>query len=432
MEAKPTKELDTASLNLKRKRATRCVAHLTGASVPTNTVIKQIRLGGDERKLTDSGPCTSRSFVRYYLNFKKSGKPRRLMLHKNGEWLDFPNDVIDLVKKDFEIKKAAVEIVLNGQELVLDFLHMYLVDLKTGLQQPIAWIDEEGCCFFPDVYAGSDEEPNLGDQEGGESHSTCQSNVIKLHLAIAINGDDEHKLREYSGESHAVAKGVEVDGSTNKVGSENVGAAIKQKQDGDLDAYTESLYGKLDLDSVQKMFLTGMTTLGITEIDIVEIYRSSGMAIQARLELFQKQTEITKGIQGDANVRYAWLPCSKEELSTMMEYGLGHGGLSASKQIYGVGVHLTPITCPYVCAPFSDVDENGVKHLVLCRVIMGNMELLRLGSDQFHPSGCEYDNGVDDIESPNYYVVWNMNMNTHIYPEFVVSFKAPLDAEGKS
>lgn len=61
---------------------------------------------------------------------------------------------------------------------------------------------------------------------------------------------------------------------------------------------------------------------------------------------------------------------------------------------------------------------------------MGNMELLRLGSDQFHPSGCEYDNGVDDIESPNYYVVWNMNMNTHIYPEFVVSFKAPLDAEG--
>jgi hypothetical protein len=81
-------------------------------------------------------------------------------------------------------------------------------------------------------------------------------------------------------------------------------------------------------------------------------------------------------------------------------------------------------------APYCDVDENGIKHLVLCRVIMGNMEVLRPGSDQLRPSGCEYDNGVDDIQYPKYYVVWNMNINTHIYPEFVVSFKAPLDAEG--
>jgi len=58
------------------------------------------------------------------------------------------------------------------------------------------------------------------------------------------------------------------------------------------------------------------------------------------------------------------------------------------------------------------------------------MELLRPDSDQLCPSSCEYDNGVDDIQCPEYYVVWNMNMNTHIYPEFVVSFKATLDVEG--
>jgi hypothetical protein len=63
-------------------------------------------------------------------------------------------------------------------------------------------------------------------------------------------------------------------------------------------------------------------------------------------------------------------------------------------------------------------------------MLMGNMELLRPGSDQLRPSGCEYDNGVDGIQFPKYYVVWNMNMNTHIYPEFVVSFKAPLVVEG--
>lgn len=79
---------------------------------------------------------------------------------------------------------------------------------------------------------------------------------------------------------------------------------------------------------------------------------------------------------------------------------------------------------------YCDVDENGVRHLALCRVIMGNMEILQPGTGQFHPSSCEYDNGVDSIECPRYYVVWNMNMNTHIYPEFVVSFKVSSDAEG--
>jgi len=79
---------------------------------------------------------------------------------------------------------------------------------------------------------------------------------------------------------------------------------------------------------------------------------------------------------------------------------------------------------------YCDVDENGIRHLALCRVIMGNMEILCPGTGQFQPSSCEYDSGVDNIQCPRYYVVWNMNMNTHIYPEFVVSFKVSSDAEG--
>ena len=81
-------------------------------------------------------------------------------------------------------------------------------------------------------------------------------------------------------------------------------------------------------------------------------------------------------------------------------------------------------------ARYCDVDENGSRHLVFCRVIMGNMELLRPASGQFHPSSSEYDNGVDDIQNPTYYVVWNMNMNSHIYPEFVVSFKVSSNLKG--
>ncbi|KAG5134552.1 hypothetical protein JHK82_025740 [Glycine max] len=399
MEAKIAKALDRVALNLKRKRATRYAAHLSGASQPmlghwssftspTSRAVKRMRLGGYRNRLTNAGPHIGRSLARRFLNYKKSGRLERLMFYENGSWLDFPKDVVDLVKKDLEIKRAAVEIESHGYHLLFDFLRLHKMDLKTGLQQPIALIDEAGCCFFPEIYAASDEEPyNLSKQE-------------------------------------------EVEDSINKKDCGNVGEDIQQHQDIGLDAYTESVYGKLDLNSVQKMFLKGMCSFGSTDSDIVEIYHCSGASMQARWELFQKQAEITKKNHGEANIRYAWLASSKGELSTMMNYGLSHYGLSGSKCTYGIGVHLAAVTCPDASVRYCDVDENGVRHLALCRVIMGNMEILRPGTDQFHPSSCEYDNGVDAIECPQYYVVWNMNMNTHIYPEFVVSFKVSSDAEG--
>lgn len=60
------------------------------------------------------------------------------------------------------------------------------------------------------------------------------------------------------------------------------------------------------------------------------------------------------------------------------------------------------------------------------------MELVRPGSRQCHPSREEFDSGVDDLQNPKYYIIWNMNMNTHIYPEYVVSFKVSprVSAEG--
>ncbi|KAK7309747.1 hypothetical protein RJT34_06722 [Clitoria ternatea] len=453
MEANIPKVLDRVAHNLKRKRATQYAAHRSGASQqmlahwPSFTALpsrKRMRFGGYRKKLANAGPHTGRSSIRRFLNYKKSGRPERLMFYKNGEWLDFPKDIVDMVKKDLAVKKAAVEVELNGFHLVFDFLHMYQVDLKSGLQQPIAWIDEAQRCFFPEIFTASDEEPyNFCKQEGEKSPDSYESNEINLHLEIQINGVEQCKLSECSGESNAVVNGIEIDtkqnrcqydveveDSINKRDCGNDGEAIPKNQDLGLDAYTESVYGKLDLDSVQKMFLKGTSSFGSTDSDIVEIYRCSGASMQARWELFQKQAEITKKFRGDANIRYAWLASSKRELSTMMEYGFGHCGLSASKCIYGTGVHLAACSCPDANARYCDNDENEIRHMVLCRVIMGNMEILCRGTNQFHPSSCEYDNGVDDIQCPRYYVVWNMNMNTHIYPEFVVSFKVPCDAEG--
>lgn len=81
-------------------------------------------------------------------------------------------------------------------------------------------------------------------------------------------------------------------------------------------------------------------------------------------------------------------------------------------------------------ASYSDVDENGVIHMMLCRVIMGNVELIHPGSQQFEPSGENFDSGVDNLQKPKHYIIWDMNRNTHIYPEYVVTIKVPSRPKG--
>ncbi|MGI4370240.1 hypothetical protein ACR2V4_26980, partial [Klebsiella pneumoniae] len=75
--------------------------------------------------------------------------PQRLLFYQNGEWKDYPREIVELVRKDFQMKKAAIEVQFNGFHLMLDILYMMQVDMRTGSQKPIAWIDEAGSCFFP-------------------------------------------------------------------------------------------------------------------------------------------------------------------------------------------------------------------------------------------------------------------------------------------
>lgn len=78
----------------------------------------------------------------------------------------------------------------------------------------------------------------------------------------------------------------------------------------------------------------------------------------------------------------------------------------------------------------STVDEDGLRHLLLCRVIVGKAEEIPAGSNQFHPTSEEFDSGVDNLLSPNWFVIWPSHMNTHILPEFVVSFRTSPDIPG--
>lgn len=77
------------------------------------------------------------------------------------------------------------------------------------------------------------------------------------------------------------------------------------------------------------------------------------------------------------------------------------------------------------------VDEDGLRHLLLCRMILGKPEVVLPGnSEQYHPSSHEYDSGVDKLFAPKKYIVWSTHMNTHILPEYVVSFRAPTCLKG--
>ncbi|KAM0026779.1 putative WWE domain, poly(ADP-ribose) polymerase, catalytic domain, RST domain-containing protein [Helianthus debilis subsp. tardiflorus] len=299
-----------------------------------------------KRKRDESFKCFSsrKSLLKNYLNFTKSGVLKHLLFSQDGQWNDFSQEVIDLVKEDFLAKKLPIEVKFNGRHVMLDILHMVEVDLKTGVQKPIAWIDD--------------------------TDSTADQ-------------------------------------------------FVKQIQQSD-DCKT------LDPETVRNMFIKDVDPA--LKVDIVDVKKCTGDIMESKLELFLKQLEITQKQRGNANVKYAWFMSPTDVNSSTVVYGLGHDGPKLGR--YGYGVHLTAVNSPDSSATICDIDEKGVRCMVLCRVILGNTELVLPGSKQFYPSDESFDSGVDNLDNPKHYVVWNMNINTHIYPEYAVTVNTSPIAQG--
>lgn len=70
-------------------------------------------------------------------------------------------------------------------------------------------------------------------------------------------------------------------------------------------------------------------------------------------------------------------------------------------------------------------EEAGLRHLLLCRLILGKPEEIISGSKQAYPSSVEFDSGVDDVQNPRKYIIWSSTMNSYILPTYIVSFKSP-------
>ncbi|XP_076902792.1 inactive poly [ADP-ribose] polymerase RCD1-like [Bidens hawaiensis] len=389
----------------KRKTVAKCNAQLVGATNKSLSLKPSLnKLGKRKRsnKCDDKcNSCSRKTFLTNYSNFMKSGFPQRLLFSQDGQWVDFSQEVVNLVKEDFLAKKPAIEVKCNGCHFILDILYMVQVDLKTGGQKPIAWIDDKANCVFPELYSschGNHEDLDLGE--------SSKINEINLLLEIELNGlDNNNKVEECVGESNV--KRAKVDQEM----------LSKQNSDEYASPLTGPTSGTVDVETAKTMFIAGLGSS--LKVDFFEVKKCDNGFMDGKLEIFQKQVEITQKIRGKANVQYAWLSAAGDAPSGLMFYGPNGPKLGR----YGYGIHLAALQSAHLGTTICDDDENGLKHMVLCRVILGNVEVVQAGSTQFFPTDKCFDSGVDDLKNPNHYVIWNVNMNTHIFPECAVSFK---------
>ncbi|KAI4336142.1 hypothetical protein L6164_014709 [Bauhinia variegata] len=185
-------------------------------------------------------------------------------------------------------------------------------------------------------------------------------------------------------------------------------------------------------DLIQRRFILGLGLVG-AKTEVVAIHKNtcSSTMGQARAQSFQIYMQaMSKKRDGNANVKYAWYGTSgREEVEEIISHGFGHathcGKSHNNNGLYGCGVYLSPDDSPLESVKSTVVDEGSLRHLLLCRVILGRAELVHPGAEQCHPSSDDYDSGVDNILSPKKYIVWTTRMNTHVLPEYIISFRVP-------
>lgn len=199
------------------------------------------------------------------------------------------------------------------------------------------------------------------------------------------------------------------------------------------DELIELFQGDRLYEIIKRRFVTGLGSDGVLT-NIVSMRRNSFSSFlgQARVQSFQIFAKaMEKKGDGNANLKYAWYGGARDEILEIISHGFSHcGGGGSGDEIYGRGVYLTPDHSSIDSVKSSIADEDGLKHVLLCRVIMGKIEQIPIGSEQSHPSSEAFDSGVDNLICPNKYIIWSSHMNTRILPEYIISFRAHPCSEG--
>uniref|UniRef100_A0A0A9CGG2 PARP n=1 Tax=Arundo donax TaxID=35708 RepID=A0A0A9CGG2_ARUDO len=302
---------------------------------------------------------------------------------------------------------------------------MICLDYAMTINNPIGWVDDNGKSFFPDLSSGLytstsfQHEKGEADEHAGMSTSVAESSSSASVGEVAshdkkINNIAEDKLKAYN--KFDETTGENKSGPSvcfNEFSYETMQATASKQNSG----------RRVD-SAVQNLLLKGLGQ-PFKAKDIIGIYRTPllDQQGQVRSSLFQREVEATKIRRGNANVRYAWLPCSRDAMEEMMMRGALEIANPQQGSMYGVGTHLAPANCSNSC--YLDFHEDGIVRMMLCRVIMGNAEVVFPGSKQFQPTNESFDSGVDDLPKPKHYIIWDANVHKHIYAEYAVIIKVP-------
>ncbi|KAG2575604.1 hypothetical protein PVAP13_7KG382400 [Panicum virgatum] len=348
--------------------------------------------------------CIRPNLANDCVNFLKSGVPKRIMYYKQGSWHNFPEQIMKFLIEEFSGNKSSVVSVMDDDPVLIDFLSMTMVNLKSRKQRSVAWIDDTSKCFSPSLFF--DEE--IDDMVKGDA-ANAQGTVQGIMLDKAVNSPPE------------VVKQVVVESSL-PASQKPSNADILRKKIISVER------GSKDFLFVQDLFLSGMAPFA-TPKNILRVYRYSpnDITAQCRLQAFERQIVSTKEKRGDANVRYGWLGSRKNDIVRILINGLGITGNPAEKSDLSAGVYLSPENRTFTSVGLCDVDEKGVQYILLCQVILGNTEAVEPGSQELFPSSNIYDSGVDDCLNPKCYVMWPSHLSTHMRLEYLVSFKLSPD-----
>ncbi|PQQ16327.1 putative inactive poly [Prunus yedoensis var. nudiflora] len=354
--------------------------------VPTQTHSSSSSSSASRRSACSrgSGCCSVRNQIHYPSNFKRSAAPARVMFFQNGSWNDLPDHAIEILRSGFVERKA-------------------VIDSGTGAQRSIAWIDENGKCFFPVAFVCEDLK------DGSDSLDSPNRSIDNR---VVVPGRVLGKRK------------------TDEVDEDEVTSSIRQRIVDNSSPWPNMKLlkeGEKPYAVGSQVFLAGMRRVDpAAAVTSIHQCVRTGPLDRARYEVFQKQVEITKVARGVANVVHAWYGASASEIRGILTHGFGGPSKVSGPQSRGVGLYLSHLSAPHLSAGRSDPEDNGEKHAILCRVILGNVEKVEAGSQQCHPSSAEFDTGVDDLRNPKWYVVWSTNMNRHVLPDCVVSYRSSV------
>ncbi|XP_075086472.1 putative inactive poly [ADP-ribose] polymerase SRO5 [Nicotiana tabacum] len=176
---------------------------------------------------------------------------------------------------------------------------------------------------------------------------------------------------------------------------------------------------------VTDKFVSGLGALGSSlQVEAIHMNVRSSFVSQTRFQSFLLVAKtMEKKYNGHASKKLGWYGTSKEKIIDI----ISNGFVPLS---YRHGVQFSARDYPLDCLQTAVQDKDGLRHLLLCKLVLGRSELVIPGSGQFQPSSEDLDSGVDSFTSPRTYIVWSSRLSTHVFPEVIVSVRVSPHSKG--